>query len=298
MKLPGIKFFLVALIVIVSSGCAARQGVPVGQIPVFSPPAISEVESVKLGVVGSLKGEGKTVYTSGPIHARATRIIDRLSVAAGAGAFHFPVLIADAGEEVNAMVADGKTVIVYKALMEKVPQDDELATVLAHELGHALGKHQDDDGSDERKSEVEIGSSILGAAADIALSAAGYGGLGSLAGDITETTVGAVGMGAYVLSYDRDMEYEADHIGMMVMAKAGYNPEAALRFWKKSDEIFGDANSMSFFSTHPSNSDRLEKLAEYLPLARAYYDQAGGARAEARNPATPTSGVKAKGKKK
>jgi predicted Zn-dependent protease len=298
MKLSGTRLFLTTMIAILSSGCAARQGVPVGQIPVFSAPAVLEVEQVKSAVDQSLKGEGKTVYTSGPIHARATRIIDRLSVAAGAGSFHFPVLIADAGEEVNAMVADGKTVIVYKALMDKVPQDDELATVLAHEIGHALGKHQDDEGSDERKSEVEIGSSILGAAANIALSAAGYGGLGSLAGDVTETTVGAVGMGAYVLSYDRDMEYEADHIGMMVMAKAGYNPEAALRFWEKSDEIFGGSNSMSFFSTHPSNSDRLEKLSEYLPLARAYYDQAGGGRAEARKPATPASSVKAKGKKK
>jgi predicted Zn-dependent protease len=78
-------------------------------------------------------------------------------------------------------------------------------------------------------------------------------------------------MGAYVLAYDRDMEYEADHIGMMVMSKAGYNPEAALSFWQKSDEIFGGSNSMSFFSTHPSNSDRLDQLRSYLPIALEYY---------------------------
>jgi predicted Zn-dependent protease len=82
-----------------------------------------------------------------------------------------------------------------------------------------------------------------------------------------------VGMGAYALAYDRDMEYEADHIGMMLMAKAGYDPSAAIRFWTNSDEIFGGSNSLSFFSTHPSNSDRLDALNEYLPIAQQYYTQ-------------------------
>jgi predicted Zn-dependent protease len=262
---------LATVLIAVVTGCAARQGVPVGQIPPLVIPPPSEVESVKLGVVSALKDEGHTVQQSGAMYTRARRIIDRLSAVVGAGGFKFPVLIADAGEDVNAMVADGKTVIVYKELMERVPQDDELATVLAHELGHVLGKHHEDTGSQERQQEVAIGSSILGSAADIALTAAGYSAAGTIAGELTESAAQAVGMGAYALAYDRDMEYEADHIGLMVMAKAGYNPEAALRFWQKSDQIFGDSNSMSFFSTHPSNSDRLDKLAEYMPVAQSYY---------------------------
>ena len=231
---------------------------------------------MKLGVTSALKGEGHAVSQTGPVYARARRIIDRLSAVVGAGSFKFPVLIADAGEDVNAMVADGKTVVVYKELMTRVPDDSELATVLAHELGHVLGKHHEDNGSDSRKQEVSIASGILGSAADIALTASGYSGLGTIAGEVAETTVSTIGMGAYVLAYDRDMEYEADHIGMMVMSKAGYNPEAALRFWQKSDQIFGDANSMSFFSTHPSNSDRLDKLQSYLPIAMEYYRAKSG----------------------
>ena len=265
----------VLLLVVVSllTGCSARQGVPVGQIPAFEVPSKQEAESVKMTVANGLKQEGHAIATSGAEYQRAQRIIDRLSAAAGSGGFQFPLLIADAGEDVNAMVADGKTVVVYKELMNRVPNDEELATVLAHEVGHVLGKHHEDNGAEDRKKEVAVGSAILGTVADIALTAVGFSALGTVVGDVTEGTVSVVGMGAYALSYDRDMEYEADHIGMMLMAKAGYNPEAAIRFWGKSDEVFGGSNSMSFFSTHPSNSDRLDSLKEYLPIAQKYYTQ-------------------------
>ena len=267
--------FLISFLALLS-GCAVRQGVPVGEVPAISPPSKSEVASTNAAVQGALKEEGKPVTSSGPMKNRAQAIIDRLSRAAGAGNFRFPVYIADAGEEVNAMVADGKTVVIYKALMTRVPEDDQLATILAHELGHVSGKHHQDEGSKDREAEVSTGSSILGSVADVALSAAGYSGLGSTVGDLTETAVHTIGMGAYVLAYDREMEYEADHIGLMIMAKAGYNPEAALRFWKRADEVFGDSNSFSFMSTHPSNSDRLEKMEEYMPIALKYYQPRGG----------------------
>lgn len=265
------KPLLLSIVAVLATGCAARQGVPVGQIPPFEVPPAAEVESTKFAVANALQEEGKDVSSVGTAHARAQRIIDRLARASGAVDFHFPVLIVDAGDDVNAMVADGKTVIIYGKLMTLVPDDDELATVLAHELGHVLGKHHKDTGGTERQEEVSIGSSILGAAANIALSVSGYSGLGSTVGDVTESTASAIGMGAYALAYDRDMEREADHIGLMLMAKAGYDPDAAIRFWSKSDEIFGGSTSLSFFSTHPSNPERLERLQEYLPIALEYY---------------------------
>jgi predicted Zn-dependent protease len=255
------------------TGCSAREGVPVGQIPAFQAPTKQEAETVKMAVAQGLKEEGHSISTSGPEYQRARRIIDRLSSAAGSGSFQFPLIIADAGEDVNAMVADGKTVVVYKELMTRVPSDDELATVLAHEVGHVLGKHHEDNGTQERTNEVAVGGAILGTVADVALTAVGFSALGTVVGNVTEGTVNMVGMGAYALAYDRDMEYEADHIGMMLMAKAGYDPSAAIRFWANSDEIFGGSNSLSFFSTHPSNSDRLDALNEYLPIAQQYYTQ-------------------------
>jgi predicted Zn-dependent protease len=220
-----------------------------------------------------LKQEGHAIATSGPEYQRARRIIDRLSSAAGSGGFQFPLLIADAGQDVNAMVADGKTVVVYKELMNRVPSDDELATVLAHEVGHVLGKHHEDNGTQERTNEVAVGGAILGTVADVALTAVGFSALGTVVGNVTEGTVNMVGMGAYALAYDRDMEYEADHIGMMLLAKAGYDPSAAIRFWAKSDEIFGGSDSLSFFGAHHSNSDRLDALNQCLPITQNYYTQ-------------------------
>jgi predicted Zn-dependent protease len=276
MKVKNVSRSVALLFLVLATiltGCSARQGVPVGQIPGFQAPTKQEAESVKMAVAQGLKQEGHAIATSGPEYQRARRIIDRLSAAAGSGGFQFPLIIADAGQDVNAMVADGKTVVVYKELMNRVPSDDELATVLAHEVGHVLGKHHEDNGTQERTNEVAVGSAILGTVADVALTAVGFSALGTVVGNVTEGTVNMVGMGAYALAYDRDMEYEADHIGMMLMAKAGYDPSAAIRFWAKSDEIFGGSNSFSFFSTHPSNSDRLDALNEYLPIAQKYYTQ-------------------------
>lgn len=269
------KFFFLLFAAVISTGCAARQGIPVGQIPPFETPPTAEVESTKLAVTSALQNDGMAVTSVGQVHDRAQNIIDRLALASGSAGFRYPVLIADAGDDVNAMVADGKTVVVYEKLMRLVPNDDELATVLAHELGHVLGKHHTDTGAAEREKSVSIASSVLGSVANIALSASGYGGLGSTVGDVTEGAASAIGMGAYALEYNRDMEHEADHIGLMLMAKAGYNPDAALRFWSNSDKIFGESG-LAFFSTHPSNSDRLERLREYLPLANEYYRMSKG----------------------
>lgn len=266
-----IQILFFAALLALCSGCAARQGVPVGQIPALASPPKHEAETLKLALAHGLQEEGYDIIPSGPEFLRARRIIDRLTRATGNTSFTFPLIIADAGTDVNAMVADGKTVIVYRELLRRVDDDDELATVLAHEVGHVLGKHHEDSGGADRASAVAVGSSILGSVADIALTAVGFSSLGTVVGGLTEHTVHAVGMGAYALSYDRDMEYEADHIGMMLMAKAGYDPAAAIRFWEKSDTIFGHSSSLSFFSTHPAHSDRLDSLKEYLPVAQKFY---------------------------
>jgi predicted Zn-dependent protease len=224
----------------------------------------------------ALGSEGYAIEAQrGPDYERAKRIVDRLARAAGADSFSYPVYIVDAGEDVNAATINNNTVVVYRELLRRVPNDNELATVLAHEIAHAVARHSDDKTSENREKAVGVGSYILGTVAAVAVAAAGGGSAAAnLAGNVAEGATGAVGMGAIVRSYDRKLEYEADHVGLMIMAKAGYDPRLAISFWEKAPEIFGDKSGSSFWSTHPGHDDRKENLEEAMPLAMQFYEQA------------------------
>ena len=165
--------------------------------------------------------------------------------------------------------------LFIKKLVDRVKSDDELAVVLAHELGHVLAKHSEEDDTSKDLNATKIGGTILGTLASVAMSAAGYSGGADLVGDLTSTTTQMIGSGL-VLRFDRRQEYEADHIGLLIMAKAGYDPKVALDFWGRSEEVFGSSNSKlgSFFSTHPASSDRQKALEEALPYSLAIYEKA------------------------
>ena len=255
-------------------GCSARPAVPVGEVPPFSAPNSQEVSSTRAMVEQHMSEAGFKVYQTGPEFQRVNKIVSRISAASGAQGFSYPVYIADAGDDVNAMAVQDNTIVVYRTLLSRVPDDDELATVLSHEIAHILAKHGSDDSSESRATAVSVGSSILGTVAAVGAALAGAGGAANIAGDATEAAASIAGEGALVRSYDRGLEYEADHIGLMLMGKAGYDPNAAIRFWGKAEQIFGDKNSYAFLSTHPSSDDRMEHLRAALPKAMAYYEVA------------------------
>lgn len=268
------KLIPILLISFLISACAARNAVPVGLIPRPQTPNPVEVKNVSYAVENGMASKnGWTMYQSGEQYNRVRRIIDRLQYGAKITNFSYPLYIADAGDDVNASAVNNNVIIVYKALAEKVPNDSQLAAILGHEIAHILARHTDDDSSEKRAESLGWFSWALGSAASIGLSAAGYGGVADTAGELTQDVSNTIGTGAVVLAYDRGLEYEADHIGMMIMARAGFDPHSAIDFWKNSDKIFG-GTSGSFFSTHPSNEDRLENLQEYLPIAEEYYREA------------------------
>lgn len=265
-------YSLALIFLLFLNACSARVGVTPGVIP---PPTYPDLEtkSQASAMVNSFVHEyGYTKLKHGGLQTRAERVAKRILVAASYKPNDFPVEVVDAGDEVNAMVLNGSSIIVFKELLNRV-NDEELAAVLAHEVGHLLGKHADEHDEEKSRAEtVSTASSILGSIASAATSAAGYGGISNTVGSVTEGTTGLIGYGAFVGSFSRSQEYEADHIGLMLLARAGYDPEAAIRLWSREEEIFGSASSSTgaFFSTHPAGSDRVEKLEEYLPLARSY----------------------------
>lgn len=161
-------------------------------------------------------------------------------------------------DEINAYVAPGGKVVFYTGIVNKLNLTDaEIAAVMGHEMTHALEEHSKNKLGAQVLTNlaVNVGKSYVGDAA---------GGLGATALDLGSQ----VGVG---LPYSRSLESRADYGGLMLMAKAGYNPQAAITLWEKMNKLEG-AGGPAFMSTHPSNSQRIDAMRKNLPAAMAVYN--------------------------
>jgi len=269
------KTVLVLIFTIVSlTSCSPKLRFKPGEMPEAVTPPVALKSEAENYVTAHINEGNYDEIRSGPEYRRLVRIIDRLTIGAGYAPKTFPVHLVDAGQEVNAAAFNGASIVVYKELLNRVPSDEGLATVLGHEVGHILAKHYKDAAEEQSKAQgVSAASSILGTITDVALSQSGYGHVSGIAGSATEAVTGAIAYGAIVGSFNRTQEYEADHLGLIIMAKAGYNPESAIAFWRDAERIFGTSSSSigSFFSTHPAFKDRVTSLEEAMPYAKSAY---------------------------
>ena len=164
-------------------------------------------------------------------------------------------------ETANAWCLPGGKVAVYTGILPYAKNDAQLATVMAHEIGHAVARHGVERMGTETMVNVVgsvIGSSVSEANADAVLAAYGVG--SSL---------------IVTLPFSRDDEYEADQIGMNFMARAGYDPNEAIKFWENF-MASGGSSVPEMLSTHPSDANRIAKLKTYLPDNEALYKKAVG----------------------
>ncbi|GAD04628.1 Zn-dependent protease with chaperone function PA4632 [Porphyromonas crevioricanis JCM 15906] len=162
-------------------------------------------------------------------------------------------------EQVNAFCMPGGKIVVYTGLLQLVGSDDELAAVVGHEVSHAVAKH-----SNERISQEmlrQLGGQIIGVAA-------------SKQSQLLQAVVGqAYGLGSQLLvalPYSRKQEYEADKMGQVFMTISGYDPQAAISFWRKMARSGQGGQNWEILSTHPSDVNRIKALEEFLPQARQY----------------------------
>ena len=151
----------------------------------------------------------------------------------------------------NAFCLPGGKVVVYTGILDVAKNDDQLATVMAHEVAHALARH----GAERMSSAmVQQGIQVLGNVV-----------LQSTAPQYTNVFNQAYGIGSQVgvmLPYGRLQENEADEIGIYLMAKAGYNIDEALNFWQNMSA--GKKETNEFFSTHPSSSTRIKNITRVI----------------------------------
>ncbi|MFV0177175.1 M48 family metalloprotease [Empedobacter falsenii] len=154
--------------------------------------------------------------------------------------FQFYVL-AD-NRTVNAFTLPGGPIFITEALLTRLQSEDQLAGVLGHEVGHVIARH-----SAEQMSKQELSQGIAGAA-------------GVAAGDVNSAYYAQVVANMVNMKYGRDDELESDDLGVRFMIQAGYNPEALIGVMDILEEASGGSNVPEFQSTHPSPSNRREKI--------------------------------------
>jgi predicted Zn-dependent protease len=164
-------------------------------------------------------------------------------------------------EEINAWCMPGGKVVVYTGILPITRDETGLAVVMGHEIAHAIAKH-----GNERMSQ-----GLLAQAGGMALSTA----LESEPETTRQLWVAAYGLGAQlglVLPYSRLHENEADHLGLIFMSRAGYNPNEAVGFWQRMAAKKGGKNPPEFLSTHPSDKKRIKNIKNLIPKAMKYYN--------------------------
>jgi len=165
-------------------------------------------------------------------------------------------LVAD--DTVNAWCMPGGKIVVYTGILPVTQTEEGLAVVLGHEISHALLNHGQQNMSAGLLQQLgAIGLMIGLGAADVSEDAQGWAVLGyMLASQIAGT-----------LPFSRSHESEADHYGLLLMAIAGYNPDAAPPFWERMTAAAG-GGTLEFLSTHPSNTTRIRQLRGWAPEAK------------------------------
>ncbi|NLM93826.1 MAG: M48 family metallopeptidase [Bacteroidales bacterium] len=162
-------------------------------------------------------------------------------------------------ESVNAWAMPGGKIMFYTGIFPVTQNDEGIAVVMAHEIAHAVAKH-----GNERMSQqllLTLGAVSLDAAMSQRPEATR---------DIFLMTYG-VGSQLGTLAYSRKHEYEADKLGMIFMAMAGYNPAGTVTFWERMQTSATGAEPPQFLSTHPSSSARIKAARDFIPEAMSYY---------------------------
>ena len=162
-------------------------------------------------------------------------------------------------QSVNAFCMPGGKIVVYEGLLPVTKDEASLAVVLGHEIAHAVAKHSAERMSNEIRK--QYGGQILGAVLQ------GTGASTNL--QTISSTVFGLGSALGGAAYSRSQENEADHLGIIFAAMAGYDPMVAIDFWKRMAAATG--NSYSLLSDHPSDESRIKNIQGWMDEAKQYY---------------------------
>jgi len=163
-------------------------------------------------------------------------------------------------EQQNAFCLPGGKIVVYTGILPVAQTDAGLAVVMGHEIAHALAHH-----GAERMAQQQM--------AQIGVMAAG-GALGDMPPEQRMAVMRAINAGTQfgIMKYGRAHESEADRMGLLLMAEAGYDPRESVKFWERMREFTGAQSQPEFLSTHPSHDTRVADLTAWMPEALTLYE--------------------------
>ena len=241
MRINKILFF--TIISLIMTGCAYKTPYTNRSQMIF----ISQKDELALGEKSYKESLSESKVITGTKDAKRVKDIGiKIAKVANRADFNWAFNLVQS-DEVNAFCLPGGKVVVYTGILKVAHNDDQLATVIAHEIAHALARH----GAERMSaSMVQQGLQVVGNIA-----------LGATAPQYQNLFNQTYGIGSQVgvmLPYGRMQESEADEIGIYLMAKAGYNPNEAIKFWENMSE--GKKEGSDFLSTHPSSTTRRNDL--------------------------------------
>jgi metalloendopeptidase OMA1, mitochondrial len=257
----GVGFLVLATLLF--AACASVPHTGRRQFNLVSDSQLNAVGLKAFGEISSKEHELKDDRLKGVVK----KVVDRVSKAAEAidkPGFQWDVLVVD-GDVPNAFCLPGGKIVVYSGIFPYAKTEAGLAAIVAHEVAHAVSRHGGERVSQSLalKGALSVGAEVL------------KGEKGTL-DEKSRLLLGALGMGGTVgviLPYSRVHEFEADRIGQIYMAKAGYDPAEAVGLWGRMAKIKKPPIPV-WLSTHPADEDRVRKLREFLPDAQKYYQEA------------------------
>jgi predicted Zn-dependent protease len=199
------------------------------------------------------------VVRSGPEVDLVRRVVSRLAAVSDDPGFEWEANVIDEPETVNAWCMPGGKIAVYTGILPVTEDETGLAVVLGHEIAHAIARH-----GTERMSTQGAAQVGLAIASQTYETVAQY-----------QQAIGVAANLFVFMPWGRKHELEADRIGLIYMARAGYDPRQAIGFWKRMDALGGGQAPPEFLSTHPSGSSRIEQIEDLMPQALAEYRESG-----------------------
>jgi predicted Zn-dependent protease len=256
------RFFWIlvaALAWLILAGCATAPYTGRKQVLMVSP---QQEQTLGYQAFADIRRHSKAAQDPA-LQARVREVGERIAKAANRPDYHWEFVVFQDDKEANAFCLPGGKVGIYTGLFKYIHSDADLATAISHEVAHVLARH-----AGERLSQGRL-AQAGGLALGIGLAALGVG------SGASRVAMKGYGLGTKVgvlLPYSRVQESEADHIGLILMAKAGYDPKAALGFWERfANSKESKAHMPQFLSTHPSDTNRIQNIRTFLPEAERYY---------------------------